>query len=286
MRGFDKKYLMLSLFLCSACQSVMLGTPTVSERTLTAQKIAQSAQMQRQDIPTIYGYKLASWRKISATDQPINLYIEGDGLAWLSKRTPSLNPTPTNPVALRLAKEDPNPNVVYLARPCQYITWEDNPSCHIESWTSERFSVDIIHTMNMAMDSIAKQYEGATFNLIGFSGGANIAGIIAAERSDVLSLRTVSGNIDNNFFTAFHKVSAMPLSLNMADNAGGSLSTMPQYHFIAENDKYVPAVIFENYAKKLTSSSCLQSEIVKGTTHSEGWAERWVSLLTKTPKCQ
>ena len=50
----------------------------------------------------------------------VNIYIEGDGRAWLNKNRPSLDPTPKNSLALKLAEIDPAPNVIYLARPCQY----------------------------------------------------------------------------------------------------------------------------------------------------------------------
>ncbi len=48
------------------------------------------------------------------------VYIEGDGRAYVNRRTPSNDPTPGNPMALRLALADPSLRVLYLGRPCQY----------------------------------------------------------------------------------------------------------------------------------------------------------------------
>ena len=43
-----------------------------------------------------------------ASDRSLQvIYIEGDGLAWLDRTTVSANPTPQQPVALRLALADP-----------------------------------------------------------------------------------------------------------------------------------------------------------------------------------
>ena len=50
------------------------------------------------------------------------IYIEGDGLAWLTENSPSNNPTPRVPTGLNLAFQDPDAGqIAYLARPCQYV---------------------------------------------------------------------------------------------------------------------------------------------------------------------
>ena len=232
-------------------------------------------------------FVLTSWKKFTAIGKSIHVYIEGDGLAWLNRSTPSNNPTPKHPVALALAAADPAPNVIYLARPCQYTKiGTANNYCKQEYWMGKRFSREVIDSYHRALNQLSTQHDGVKFHLIGYSGGANIAGLLASEREDILSLRTVVGNVDNDFFTSFHRVSPMPLSLNMANNANAALSAMPQFHFIAAKDKLVPVSIFKNYVQKLPPSSCLNSEIVDGTTHSDGWEERWKFLLHKTPVCK
>ena len=49
--------------------------------------------------------------------QDLSIYLEGDGLAWVSRTEASRDPTPDNPIGLRLAAIDPAPNVVWIARP-------------------------------------------------------------------------------------------------------------------------------------------------------------------------
>ena len=53
----------------------------------------------------------------------LHVYLEGDGQAFVSQGGyASSDPTPRNPLALRLAIQDNSANaVVYLARPCQYV---------------------------------------------------------------------------------------------------------------------------------------------------------------------
>lgn len=262
------------------------GCSSVPGKLDKATKIAQTGPLSHKYIQAS-PFVLTSWQRLTAPNSPIHIYIEGDGLAWLSRSTPSNNPTPKNPIGLTLAAADPTPNIVYIARPCQYTPADiTNNHCSRDYWMGKRFAKEVINSYHTALNQLSARHNGTQFHLVGYSGGANIAGLLAAERHDVLSLRTVAGNVDNDFFTSFHKVSPMPLSLNMADQAETRLSTLPQYHFIGEKDKFVPFAIFKNYEQKLSSSSCLQSNIVNGTTHSQGWAERWISLLNKIPRCQ
>ena len=50
--------------------------------------------------------------------QEVIVYIEGDGLSWIDRFTPSSDPTPVDPLTFKLTKLDQSPNVIYLARPC------------------------------------------------------------------------------------------------------------------------------------------------------------------------
>ncbi len=231
-------------------------------------------------------FVFGSWRKITARGAPINVYIEGDGLAWLSRSEPSLNPTPKNPLALHLASIDPAPNVIYIARPCQYVSPDmtGNTACRDSSyWRGKRFAAEVIKSYQAALDTIAAEQPGG-FNLIGYSGGANIAGLIVQGRTDVLSLRTVAGNIDNDYFVKFHGVSEMPYSLNMADNAS-SLAALPQVHFVGANDTTVPIDIYKSYASRAPTSSCIHYRLVDGASHEDGWTERWRDLLSLPVDC-
>jgi hypothetical protein len=47
--------------------------------------------------------------KKTAPTREAHLYIEGDGYAWKNRHEPSNDPTPMNPVAMRLAAADPHP---------------------------------------------------------------------------------------------------------------------------------------------------------------------------------
>ncbi|MCC6598613.1 MAG: alpha/beta hydrolase [Alphaproteobacteria bacterium] len=262
----------------------MSAFSSVGSRITFANNLAAHARLQRKDLHT-GGYTLASWQRLDAPGEPIHLYIEGDGLAWLSRRTPSLDPTPTQPVALELAALDPAPNVVYLARPCQYIAQALNPGCHVESWTGGRFSAKIIQSMNAALSQISTDGHGGAFDLVGFSGGGNIALLLAARREDVASVRTVAGNIDVEAVNRHHKASAMPHSLNAADIAA-DIKSIPQIHFTGTNDEIIPPDIYEGYKNSAGVSSCIAHKVVSGATHTQGWTAQWPALLAYPLPCQ
>lgn len=275
--------LLSSAALLTGCASsgIGLGTPSLEARLDRAQNIARSASLARKDMQT-GGYKLASWRKITDPAQPVHIYIEGDGLAWLSRSTPSMNPTPTEPVALQLAAMDRGPNVVYLARPCQYTALSESPSCSQRSWTGGRFDTGVIEAMN---EAVAQIDAPAGITLTGFSGGANIAALIAARRQDVKELRTVAGNLAPETLNKIHGVSAMPSALS-ARSVGPLIAHIPQMHFIGGADEIVTAPVYEAYAATTGQGACVSSEIVPGVTHTKGWAPLWPALMQRPLPCQ
>lgn len=280
------------LFLLTSCASDINKTTFISSRMETAKRIGESGHLFRQDFQTT-SFRLASWRKLDYRISDIHLYIEGDGFAWVDRRTPSLNPTPKRPIALTLASLDTHANVVYIARPCQFVPLKDDKyTCADDYWRGKRFSREVIESYNDALNILIDEYKKQNgqppkIHLIGYSGGANISGLLASQRGDIASLRTVAGNVDNDFFTQFHHVSPMPYSLNMADEAD-KLSHIPQYHFIAEDDATVPLDIYKNYSSKLStlSPTCSNYKVVGDTTHTDGWDKTWNNLLSIPVTCE
>ncbi len=252
------------------------GLPAVEPQAL-----AQQYGFVVSDI-AVDGFVLRTYQRVTDPQKPWHLYIEGDGRAWLSISQPSADPTPRQPVALQLAVRDPWPNVIYLARPCQY-TLNKSPACQVEYWTSRRFSSDVIDSMNRAVEVLAQQVPRQPIHLIGYSGGGAVAVLLAARRDDIASLRTVAGNLDHVALNAHHKVSSMPGSLNAMDVAV-LLKRLPQIHFVGGKDKVVPEFVAQNFVRA-TGSEC--STLVKqsAASHDDGWVENWADLLKIDPVC-
>ncbi len=154
----------------------------------------------------------------------LTVYIEGDGHAWIDSRTVSPDPTPHQPVVLRLALQDPAAAVAYLARPCQYIK---GPRCHYRYWTYARFSPEITQALNEGIDQLKQMTQTRSVILVGFSGGGGLALLLAASRNDVKQVIAVAGNLDTAAWAAFHKLT--PLS--------GSINPITALNYIPANTK-------------------------------------------------
>ena len=276
--------LTLSAILCFSIALFLSGcSSSLSSRLETAQTIAASGRMQGYDIAT-KSFIIRSYERINAPDQKtVRVYIEGDGLAWLDRATPSLDPTPTDPLALSLAAADPAANVIYLARPCQYLRSE-NKACQDNYWTSEIFSPVIIETMSEALDDIKARHGSGKIELVGYSGGAAVALLVAAQRNDILNIRTVAGNLDTDEFTKLHHVSALKQSQNPADGTT-VLADIPQMHFIGSNDDIVPPSIYQNYVNHITDKHCVHSQVIEEARHEVGWIDSWPMFLKEEPFC-
>ncbi|MBM7354614.1 alpha/beta fold hydrolase [Lelliottia amnigena] len=261
---------------------LLVGCVTDDSR-ITAKEIAQHSMLSRDDIQT-NPFLIATWSRITAPVHSLRVYIEGDGFAWKSRTQPSDDPTPRKPIGLTLAATDKNQNVLYIARPCQFIGPPLPAHCDKRVWTSDRFSPSVIDAMNDALSQFVKQYPGVKLELIGYSGGGNIAAILAERRTDVRSLRTVAGNLDVAYVNAIHHVSAMPDAVSAIDRAS-ALRTMPQLHFSGDADKTVTPEVAQRF-QRAVGGTCSQVDIVSNMTHGSDWAAIWPQLLAKElPEC-
>lgn len=227
-------------------------------------------------------FNLLSYARITDPDAPLRVYIEGDGLAFWGTR-PSPNPTPTNPVALKLASLDTSPNIIWLARPCQYEGFV-SPACTKDYWTQKRFAPEVINTYQDVLDFLKVEYKISSFDLVGFSGGGAVAALLTAQRKDVISLRTIAGNLDHDTINLRHHVPLMPDSLNPKNYALQTAHT-PQIHFIGGEDTVVTPDVVKSFKDAAGNTSCMTSVLVPGVSHEKGWEDVWPQLLTQLPKC-
>lgn len=254
---------------------LIAGCVSVDSRT-EATRIASTAGLNSENIPT-RSFVIATWGRFTPPVNSIRVYIEGDGFAWKSRTQPSDDPTPHQPTGLKLAAADPGQNVLYLARPCQFIGPPLPATCQVNWWTNDRFSAVVIDTMNEALEVFASRYPGAKLAMVGYSGGGNIAALLAARRKDVRSLRTVAGNLDVAWVNTMHNVTPMPNAISAIDRAA-ELRTLPQIHYSGDADKTVPVDVARRF-QQVVGGNCIRVEVVSGMTHSADWAAIWPQLL-------
>lgn len=208
-------------------------------------------------------FTLASYQKIQNKNEVYKIYIEGDGFAFNHRGMPTKNPTPKSYFVRNLAFKDNNSNIVYLARPCQYIL-NKNPVCSKRHWTTARFAPEVVRSTAEAIKQIAKNNEVI---LIGYSGGAQVAGLVAVLNPDikVKKIITIAGNLDHLTWTEFHKLPVLSESLNLDDYKENFLK-IPQIHYVGKKDK--------NTLPAITNKFILNKNLivaVENASHNKGW---------------
>ena len=261
------------------------GTLSVDNRHKNAVEIATVAGFHAISLNTAQ-FDLAGFYKIPAAPRSTlaALYIEGDGYAWVNRYTPSRNPTPKNPLGLKLATLDGSKNVLYLGRPCQYRVITPQSNCLQKYWTSHRFAKEVMASYHQALDELKRRFGFEGFHLVGFSGGGTVATLLAADRGDVRSLRTVAGNLDHVALSKAHRVSILRGSLNPLDIAP-TLRALPQIHYSGHADRVVPPWVATHFAQAVGEGKCLKTRVIKKATHLSGWLPIWEELSTIIPQC-
>ena len=245
------------VFLCLLL-SLQIGCSSNKEKILN--QIAEIAAKDsfRSEIFHTQNFDIFTLQKITNPKQDLKIYIEGDGFAYVNRHTPSIDPTPRSLFLLNLATQDQSPNILYIARPCQYVF---SKNCEEKYWTEKRFSKEAVSAIQEVIDHFSNYPQ----HLIGYSGGAAIINHLHHQKTK--TILTIAGNLDLETFTKIHKIS--PLIEEKIDYQ--KLSTIPQIHLIGSADKIIPLTVFEAYSKKLPRKDLVKMKIVEGATHSSGW---------------
>lgn len=208
----------------------------------------------------------------------ISVYVEGDGAAFLDLTTVSSDPTPTRPIGLSLAARDSSRDILYLARPCQYVAGPDRRNCHPVYWTTHRYAPEIIAGMNAAIDQELAARPAKAVTLIGYSGGGPTAALIAARRSDVVRVVTLAGNLDHAYWTRRDGLTPLSGSLNPTDFVT-QLAAIPQVHFAGADDDVVTPDVIKSYRSRFPPDAPIRVVVVPGFDHRCCWVEEWPRLM-------
>ncbi|MBF0401383.1 MAG: alpha/beta hydrolase [Magnetococcales bacterium] len=231
---------------------------------------------------TAHGFSLLALLKSpTSPGRLLVVYLEGDGFAWLDRRHLSPDPTPKNPLVVKLMLQDPYPAVAYLGRPCQYLDAAVE-GCDSRYWSSHRYATEVVTAMSEAIDTLKAMVQAEQVGLVGYSGGGTVGALLAARRQDVTWLVTVAANLDVAAWTAHHQVSPMPQSLNPVDFAA-ALAAVPQMHFVGEADRLVPESILHSYGHHLPAPHSFTVQKVPQADHVCCWVADWPALLTQIP---
>lgn len=268
-------WLSFCLILLSSCVAI----PSASERRAAAEMQATRQGWQSIRIQTEHFELVSFLPTLQKKSHRLTIYFEGDGFAWVSGTLESADPTPNNPLALRLALAQPEGNVAYLARPCQYVDAETS-ACSRRYWMDLRFALEVIEASDRAVEVLKQKFEAKRLTFVGYSGGAAVAALVAARRNDVVQLITVAGNLDHRAWTTYHHLSPLTGSQNPIDERE-ALQQIRQFHFVGGKDTIIPPSLVESYADLFPENSRLTVHVEPTFDHHCCWVENWPRLWRK-----
>ena len=214
------------------------------------------------------------------SDKDLTIYIEGDGLSWVDKFTPSSNPTPVDPIAFKMALIDGSENVIYLARPCQY---ESSDNCIESIWTVAQYSSAVLNSYKEIINYLSKKYEN--IHLVGYSGGAGISMYLGSiENNNVKTIRTIAGNINHNELSKILNISRLRQSVNFY-SIEKKIKQIPQIHYYGLKDKTVPNELQISYKERNIENDCVKIQSAHKVSHNEGWLDFWINNNNTIPAC-
>ncbi len=213
-------------------------------------------------------FKIAVWQKITNPQQPYKIYIEGDGYAFYYNGRVSNNPTPRSTLVRELAAGDEHPNVVYMARPCQFVS---DSRCQPLYWSTARFAPQAVQAQYEAVKAVAGTQP---LTVVGFSGGAQIAGLMAVKYPDlsVIKLVSVAGNLDVKAWIDYHHLPPLVLSDDLR-NYRRDYAQFRQVHYVGTDDTNIIPALTENFVADRQNII-----YVKNASHSDGWEAAFTQI--------
>lgn len=229
-------------------------------------------------------FDLAAAAPMGRSGEVLTVCLEGDGLAYVHPNQPAMDPTPSDPVALRVALADPASGpVAWIGRPCQYTMPEHGRSCRVEYWTTARYAPEVVDNLGDAIDILKRRSGAKRLVLIGYSGGGALVVLLAARRNDVMAVITVAANLDLGYWTKRDGLTPLSGSLDPAD-AASSLGKLPQIHFTGGQDKAVGTDVARSFMTRLPPGAPARLVEIPDYTHTCCWARDWPKLVTEVER--
>lgn len=203
----------------------------------------------------------------------LHVYLEGDGTPWATRWQIAADPTPRQPVMLRLMALDPAP-ALYLGRPCYYGHAAD-PGCSPALWTHRRYAPEVLDSLADGLRGWLVPRPFRHLALLGHSGGGTLALLLAPRLPGTYAVATLAANLDTAAWTAHHHYSPLQGSLNPAEQPASGVA---EYHYLGEEDRVVPPGVFAPIAAHRSQTKPV---IVPKADHNCCWHKIWAAILKR-----
>lgn len=202
----------------------------------------------------------------------LRIYVEGDGGPWLRESRVSVDPTPVNPVLLRLMHTVTHP-AVYLGRPCYFGAATDQ-ACGPALWTFDRYGRAVVDSMCEAANRLSRESDAESVELVGYSGGGAIVIGMASCTERLQAITTIAGNLDPDAWTRHHGYSALH-DLSPFKAALRRPDPRAETHWQCRDDTNVPPSITDGY---FAARPGAVRRIVDACSHAAGWEQYWPQI--------
>jgi len=214
--------------------------------------------------------------RVEQAGDVLHIYIEGDGVPWVTPRRVSRDPTPRHALMLELMSLDSGP-AAYIGRPCYFDTLND-ADCNPVLWTDQRYSEPVVQSLCAATRYVGRQRHVNRFRLFGHSGGGALAVLMARCLDNLDAVVTLGANLDTEAWTRLHGYTPLYGSLNPA-TAGLQTSRPIELHIYGTEDRVAPRSAAEQYLLAATQARTIS---VSGAGHADCWRALWPQILSWT----
>lgn len=239
----------------------------------SADAIASGAHMQTLLLNGERFLHRAYFRRAPSARSELHVYIDHDGTPWLDRDGVAADPTPRNPLALRLMAQDEAPSL-YLGRPCHFGVQRGGP-CNPLVWTHERYGEAVVASMAQALRGFLAGERFERVVLIGYSGGGALALLLADRLPQAAAVITVAGNLDVGDWAELHGYSPLAGSLDPIERRRREPPAR-EYHLVGARDANVTPALAARYAARFPDARLIE---IADFDHVCCWERDWPALL-------
>jgi len=200
----------------------------------------------------------------------VHVYIGGDGAPLRAMRYRPPDPTPSDPLMLRLMGLDTAPSI-YLGRPGHH-----GVASEPLFWTQGRYAPEVVESLVTTLEVVlgAGSHELA---LIGHSGGGALAVLMAERLPEVRAVVTLAGNLDTEKWTRYHEDAPLTGSLDPADRPPLPPGLV-QIHAVGGRDRSIPPHLTEEAISRQPGA---RRRLFPRFDHTCCWESVWPVLLAE-----
>jgi len=227
----------------------------------------------KREVQTGLRFQHVLYKNTAPSSKTLHVYLDGDGTPWIAGR-PSDDPTPRNPMVIKLMALDRTP-AVYVGRPC-YHGVKSSGECSSRFWLKDRYSEAIVASLSVVITRLLKQGGYEKIAWFGHSGGGTLAVLLAVRFPQTVSVVTVAANLDIDAWADYTRHNDLSGSLNPADLPRLS-SQIQQRHYAGGKDRVVPPALMAKAVAHLGSKLI----VFEDYDHVCCWERTWQSILNE-----